>query len=137
MGGVVKMYKLKTPPKAGQGFTASEKLLIADLILYEINTAGVNLMLEKKMPPLYKLKKRCAFEGTYLTQVKNKNFDEKFLEPWEPMEKAPDDSFFSDGYKLVAPVIRIKINNFQMEVIKSVYAVRTVFKRLGLQVQKI
>ncbi len=131
------MYEVKTPPKAGHGFTAAQKLLIAELILYEVNAANIDLMLDKKMPAAYRARKYDVIGGTALLETRNYSLDGKFLQTWGPAEKVPEHGFFATGYRLAKPVIRIKIGNFKMGVIKSVYAVRTILKRLGIKIQKV
>lgn len=125
------MYTYKKIPKRSHGFNFAQLAIIADTILKEVNQAGANLMLNKQHR---KDIIRFISQGRYKESIKcvRTGYNE-YIEPWETIKT---DSFF--GTDIIKPaVIKIQINAFKLEVVKSAYAIRELFKGLNIEIIEI
>lgn len=125
------MYIYKEIPKRAHGFNFAQLAIIADTILKEVNKSGADLMLNKQHR---KDIIRFIDRGRYEEPVKcvRAGYD-KYIEPWETRKIS---SFF--GTDIIKPgTIEIKINSFKLEVVKSAYAIRGLFKKLNIEILEV
>ncbi len=125
------MYTYKKIPSRARGFSFAQLVIIADTILKEVNQIGADLMLNKQHR---KDIIRYIDMGRYKEPIKHvKAGYSEYIEPWETVKTG---SFF--GTDIIKPAtIKIQINTFKLEVVKSAYAIRELFKRLNIEIIEI